>query len=533
MPHAKLGSRRPKLAIALLIAPLACAQGMSDDEVGGLDTFMTFGGDDADDSSAETSTGEGGSGGTGDEDSSGASTDGAETTGTTDKGESETTDEGESESETTETTETTGDDPDDDWEEPLDCMDIGGDCCPPNPDANASLSGTVWAPNGVIPVSGALVYTSAEPPEPIPDHVYCAECLELTCGEQDFSVTAADGTFEVQAESGDKYLVVQKGQFMRVSMIDVSPGNAMLQAEQTELPDEWDPSEGEYIPKIAIANGAFDRLEDAFGKLGLGETMIEDFEEQLVPGTESFELWDNGKDPLVDGFESQGSFAELVADPARLADYHVIFVPCSNDDYIAVLEDPEVLANIREWVEKGGRWYVADWANEWLAEPFPEYQDFYFLQGVGYDLANYDSKGTVLDAGLLAWLEALPAPLDDINPFNDELHPTLHDLPHVMTVDNWSGVKYPLPEVLVDDGMGNMVDVGHKAWLEGPGGGDIPILDIHPLTITAQYGCGKIQFTSYHAAEFFDYVGLSPQELVLMYTILEIGVCQADLPPPQ
>ena len=37
---------------------------------------------------------------------------------------------------------------------------------------------------------------------------------------------------------------------------------------------------------------------------------------------------------------------------------------------------------------------------------------------------------------------------------------------------------------------------------------------------------------SYHAAEFENYVGLTPQELVLMYTILEIGVCQGDLPPP-
>jgi hypothetical protein len=110
----------------------------------------------------------------------------------------------------------------------------------------------------------------------------------------------------------------------------------------------------------------------------------------------------------------------------------------------------------------------------------------------------------------------------------------LLQLPKVPTVDNWSGIQYPIPEILVDDGMGGMVDVGHKVWLEGPGGGfDIPVNEIHPLTITGQYGCGKIQFTSYHAAEFYNYVGLSPQELVLIYTILEIGVCQDALPPPQ
>ena len=84
--------------------------------------------------------------------------------------------------------------------------------------------------------------------------------------------------------------------------------------------------------------------------------------------------------------------------------------------------------------------------------------------------------------------------------------------------------------VMVDDGMGGMVDVSHKVWLDGPGGQPAAV---HPLTVTGQFGCGKIQFTSYHAAEFYNYVGLSPQELVLIYTILEIGACQEPLPPPQ
>jgi len=81
--------------------------------------------------------------------------------------------------------------------------------------------------------------------------------------------------------------------------------------------------------------------------------------------------------------------------------------------------------------------------------------------------------------------------------------------------------------------MGGEVNVGHKVWLEGPGNNGTINGDILPLTVTGQYGCGKIQFTSYQTAEFFNYVGLSPQELVLLYTILEIGVCQDPLPPPQ
>ena len=396
---------------------------------------------------------------------------------------------------------------------------------------DATLTGTVFAPNGTIPVVGALVYVTNDPPEGIPDGVYCAECVELECGV-DYTETEVDGSFSLPTNAGSgKYLVVQKGQFMRVTEIDVAAGATALADDLVELPSEWNPAEGLYIPRIAVADGTFDRIEDALGKFGLGDTSISNFQETTIPGTESFELWNNGRNPTTDGFVSQGTMTDLVSDPAELAKYHVIFVPCSGDTYSDALT-PQSIQNIRDWVEAGGRWYVADWSNEFMSKVFPEYQNFY--GGANGDLGSYDSLATVLDDGLLDWLSALPGPLKDINPLNDESHPTLFQLPQVMTVDNWSGIQYPLPQVLVDDGMGNQVDVGHTAWLEGGGGnGSIPANEIHPLTVTAQYGCGKIQFTSYHTAEFFDYVGLSPQELVLIYTILEIGVCQADLPPPQ
>jgi hypothetical protein len=429
-----------------------------------------------------------------------------------------------------------GDDTDTDGGGPkFDVLTIGdagsGDCGPGDVD-DASLSGTVYAPNGVIPVVGALVYVTNSPPDPIPDGVYCAECVELECGI-DFTETDIDGSFTLGANSGGgKYLVVQKGQFMRVTPINIPFGATDLPDTSTELPGEWNPGMGLYIPRIAIADGSYDRIEDALGKFGLGDTMISNFTETTIPGTEGFELWDNGRNPATDGYVSQGTMTQLVSDPANLAQYHIIFVPCSSDTHLGALGNPQNVENVRSWVEAGGRWYVADWANEWLGQTFPEYQNFYG-DGFGTDLGAYDSLADVLDPGMLEWLEALPDVLKDINPQNDENHPTLFQLPQLLTVDNWSGIEYPLPELFVDDNLGNPVNVGHRVWLEGPGGGfEIPQNEIHPLTITGQYGCGKIQFTSYHTAEFFDYVGLSPQELVLIYTILEIGVCQDPLPPP-
>ena len=406
--------------------------------------------------------------------------------------------------------------------------------CPPDGGEDATLTGTVHAPNGTVPVSGALVYVTDDMPTPPQDGVYCEQCVEFVCDSTEGTLSNPDGSFTLNAHSGTgRYLVIQKGQFMRVTQLDVAAGTTAMSQSETDLPGSWNPGGGEWIPRIAVGYGSYDRIEDALGKLGLGDTMIASMEETLVGGTASFDIYDNGQNPATDGHTSQGSFASLLDNPSLMDQYHIIFIPCSTD---ATSLNATRIQNIRDWVEKGGRWYASDWSAEMIGEVFPEYQTFY--GGSNPDLSpSYDSDATTPDAGLLEWLTALPDALKDINPLNDETHPTLTNVGVdgiISTQDNWSGVQGPLPVILVDDGEGGQVNTGHRIWLEGPGGvAGIPASPDHPLAITAQFGCGKLQFTSFQAAEFFDYVGLSPQELVLMYTILEIGVCQEDIPLPE
>jgi hypothetical protein len=411
--------------------------------------------------------------------------------------------------------------------------DVPEEGCVPE-ETDAVLTGTVYAPNLVIPVSGALVYASATAPEGVPDHVYCAECVKLPC-DTPYTLSQADGSFSLPVPSGARYIVVQKGQFMRVTEVDVAPGDNPLAVEVTSLPDHRDPQSGLYIPNIALALGEFDRLEDALAKLGLADTDIDmnSYTETYVPGTEQFDMWDNTTFPM---YPTLGTIEQLVLDYSKLEKYHILFVPCSNDPYIQSMFGDVAKDNVRKWVSEGGRFYVADWSNEYLFAGFGQYQTFHKNKNYGgTDLGSpYDSLGTVLDADLLAWLQALPAALKNINPQNGGGfdHPTIDALPQIETVDNWSGVL-ATPKILVDDGMGGKVDVGHKIWIEGPGDGvNVPV-EPQPLTITAQYGCGKIMFTTYHMAEFLDsYIGLTPQELVLLYLILEIGVCQEAFEPP-
>jgi hypothetical protein len=202
--------------------------------------------------------------------------------------------------------------------------------------------------------------------------------------------------------------------------------------------------------------------------------------------------------------------------------YHIIFIPCMSQGGLGFVT-PQRIENIRAFVEAGGKWYVTDWANEYLYEPFATYQDFH--NPFDPDLGYYDSDATVVDGELLAWLEAMPPALKDIGGG----FPTLNNLPGIVIQDAWSGLD-AIHEILVDDEEGNPVDVGHHPWVEGPCDACTNSGVQRPMTVSGQYGCGRMMFSTYHTTEQ-THLGLTPQELVLLYIILEIGVCH-DAPPP-
>jgi len=437
------------------------------------------------------------------------------------------------------------DDPEDETGGPFGpLLDIGADPDGPSPSGgcpsgaaggDATLSGTVFAPNGELPISGAVVWAQPNAPDGIPDHVYCESCVELPCA-QPHTLTRPDGSFDLSLPSGTSWFVVQKGQFMRATEVEVAPESAQtMSTSATTLPSTRAPADGKWTPKIALAWGEYDQLEDGLAKLGLGEL---EGGRTLVPGSERFDVWTNhsgDQHPLTT--DAKGTFAELLSDPELLAQYHIIFVPCTSSPHTDLLDDPEIVENVRQWVEAGGKWYVSDWSLAFLEKPFPSYQDWWEDDWSGGPyLDDFDTRGTVLDDDLRAWLDGLPPELGDINPQNPDnpVHPTLEHLPEIELVDLWSTIK-KTPPVLVDDGNGNEVDVGHRVWIEGPGGGGdgAPRNKDWPLAVTAEYGCGRMLFSSYHTVEWSEgYQGLTPQELVLMYLILEIGVCQVPYEPP-
>ncbi|MBV1857524.1 MAG: hypothetical protein KUG77_03865, partial [Nannocystaceae bacterium] len=253
-----------------------------------------------------------------------------------------------------------------------------------------------------------------------------------------------------------------------------------------------------------------DQIENILAKIGMGEVSSNGL---YVQGTGAFDYFD--------GAEGQA----VLDDPSRLDDYHIVFVPCMSQFGLGSPSQGNRAQNIRDFVEAGGKWYVTDWANEYLYETFPNYQALHG-QDFDPDLGYYDTTGVVTDPDLLAWLEALPPALADLGGGQ----PNLLSLPTVEFVDNWSGID-ATPQVMVQDDEGNDVDVGHHTWVEGSCQVCSPSNELRSMSISGEYGCGRMMFSTYHTTENA-HAGLTPQELVLLYIILEIGVCHDTPPPP-
>ena len=184
-----------------------------------------------------------------------------------------------------------------------------------------SLTGTVTAPEGSIPISNALVYLSETAPPPIPSGAYCDKCVAVTSAS--FGYTAADGTFSIPVLARAKrYLVLQKGQFRRVRQLELIEGMQAAPAELTTLPAKNDEVAGDHIPQMAIVRSDNDHIESSLAKLGLGQV---DDNGAYVEGSGSFDLYDVTKPGATT------DYAHLLAEPQTIAKYNVVFFPCGGN----------------------------------------------------------------------------------------------------------------------------------------------------------------------------------------------------------
>ncbi|MDB4947075.1 MAG: Tryptophan synthase alpha chain [Labilithrix sp.] len=347
------------------------------------------------------------------------------------------------------------------------------------PAVDVNVSGTVYAPNGSLPLSNTLVYMTKDEPGAIPEGAYCDTCVTLP--ENTFAYSAPDGTFAFTTTLpvGDAYLVVQKGQFRRVRKIKIKEGGDLsLEKADTTLPGRSDVSKGDDVPHMAILKDStdFDAIDESLQKLGITDLHIENDHSMLE------------------------NLAELMK-------YHIVFIPCGSKSDKYMTSDT-AKANLQAFVAAGGKLYVTDWSYEFVRQPFPGYISWDAESatiGSAATLDEWDAPATAADQGLGDWLAATGDATFEVK-------------------GNWTSIS-GLNVVPSKDVNGDPVDVTPKVWVTAVKDGSG---QERPTTVSFENQCGRVLFSTYHteaATGGGGGFGLLAQEKALLYVLLEVGVC--------
>lgn len=371
------------------------------------------------------------------------------------------------------------------------------------PVAVGTITGKVLAPEGTMPISGALLYLSPTPPQAIPDGVFCDKCVRLAANTPN-TFSKPDGTFALPAYAkGPQYLVVQKGQFRRVRPLDVAGGDQPVNAGYTRLPPRTNAMVGDTIPKMAVVNGQWDRIEISLAKIGLGKL---DANGQLQRGTESFDIYENKFPPVPnDPFLPD----DLLTKPAVMNKYNIVFLPCSGStgttcDDTRAGQSP-YQSTLKQFVAQGGKVYVTDYSYEFVRQPFPgfvSWRDQTQQLGSACLSGEYDAPGKAEDQGLADWLTAMGTT-------------------SLTLKSNWTQIDALTPQPGTDEN-GKAVTITPKVWMSAQTGGG------HPATVSFQQACGRVLFSTYHTEASLNpgpNAPLLPQEQALLYVLLEVAVC--------
>ena len=277
-----------------------------------------------------------------------------------------------------------------------------------------SVSGTVYAPNGTLPLPNVEVY--------VPNSAVGALATGPGGGRCDIApsghplvatLTDASGQFTLgnMPVTANVPLVILAGKWRRqISVPSVSAcTNTAMSAEQTRLPR--DHTEGD-VAHVAVVTGAGEALECLMRKFG-----VADSEFSTNTGSGRIHLYSGygatNHFDLAHGGATFGDSSSFWSSSANLAAYDQVMVACGAVQNPANTIPQSALDAMRAYADAGGRIYLSHWQNYWLsagASPWNTLASWNFSLGTGVDpLTASVYSGFPQGATLAAWLAAVGA----------------------------------------------------------------------------------------------------------------------------
>ncbi len=396
-----------------------------------------------------------------------------------------------------------------------------------NPSVTTTVTGTVYAPNGVDPLLNALVYVPNAPVLPFTQGVSCDQCGAPASGSPLVTaVTGIDGKFTLKnvPVGSNIPLVIQLGRWRRQVTIPsvASCTNTAVAASLTRLPKNK--AEGD-IPLMAFSTGAVDALECVMRKIG-----VDDAEFTAPAGTGRIHLYmgltdHNSKYHTTNVWASGGAKAtgspledQLWSSQAALNKYDMVLFPCQADEADPTLRSAAAHQNLVNYANAGGRVFATHFSYIWLFQtaPFSLTTQWQVVQPTPVDQTGFVNTAFPKGQALAQWLVSVGAST------------TLGQIPLQVIRHDYNSVIAP-----------------SQSWMSI----NNPNASVHytfntPVGVPAAQQCGRVLFDDFHVenTSFAPTVGkifpgecvagaMTPQEKLLEFMIFDLGSCVTpDIP---
>jgi hypothetical protein len=237
---------------------------------------------------------------------------------------------------------------------------------------DTTIKGTVYAPNGTLPLYGITVYVPNAPVGALTEGAECSRCSDDLPGSPLVRTTTDEnGNFTLTgAPAGaDIPLVITSGKWRRqITIPSVGQcAETALPGADTRLPKNK--SEGD-IPKIALTTGDADSLECLIRKLG-----IDDAEITSSSGMGRVNFFEgDGVDGFAAGFAggANQSFSPATGfwdDVNKLKPYDIVILSCEGGQQDTPKDQGDLDA-MKAYADLGGRVFASHWHNIWIGGGF-------------------------------------------------------------------------------------------------------------------------------------------------------------------
>jgi hypothetical protein len=263
------------------------------------------------------------------------------------------------------------------------CLDRPTDC--PGGTNTTTITGTVYMPNGTLPVYDALVYVPNGPLDPMPTGIGSCDTCSAQVSGQPLEVvhTNARGEFtltNMPHRAGGVPLVIQKGRWRKLITVTTNRcGTRALPKQDTTFGSTHSPTNN--IPKFAVTTGGADALQCLLRKIGIADS---EFTLPSGPGRVNIYAGSGGTSRFTENHannytgRNRNLPSELtlygddnggnpgVVDTDRLFRYDAVVLTCTGQGGDRENDLAPYRAEMKAYADAGGKIFASHWHHSWL-----------------------------------------------------------------------------------------------------------------------------------------------------------------------